>query len=151
MGTKQEMLDHPFMQGLAPEFQAELVGCAKEAIFEKDCLIFRDGDHADQFLLVQEGRLSLELYLPHKADHSIQTIYGGELLGWAWMVPPFRWTFDVRALEASRAFSIDARCIRGKCQVDHEFGYQLHSRITEVMAKRVKALRLQLLDVYGHE
>jgi len=151
MGTKQEMLAHPFMQGLSPELQAELVDCSREAFFTKDRLIFRDGDPVDQFFLIQEGILSIELYLPHKSDHSIQTLHGGEMLGWSWMIPPFRWTFDVRALEDSRAFAVDARCFRGKCEVNHEFGYQLQTRIGQVMAMRMKALRLQLLDVYTHE
>ncbi|MDT8448457.1 MAG: cyclic nucleotide-binding domain-containing protein [bacterium] len=151
MGTKQEMLGHPFMVGLAPEHQAAMVECAREAFIQKGTWLLRNGDLADQFFLVQEGVLSIELYVPNRAEHSIQTVHPGELLGWDWMVPPYRWTFDVRAQEDCRAFAVDARCIRGKGQVDHEFGYQLQNRISQVMARRVKALRFQLLDVYSHE
>ena len=39
---------------------------------------------------------------------------------------------------------------RGKCEEDHELGYQLMRRFAGGLLDRLQATRLQLLDVYGH-
>jgi CRP-like cAMP-binding protein len=80
---------------------------------------------------------------------TIQTVGPGELLGWSWLMPPYRWHFDARALEQTRALSFDGTCIRNKCETDHRLGYELMKRLAYVFTQRLEASRLQLLDVYG--
>ena len=56
---------------------------------------------------------------------SIQTIEEGDILGWAWLVPPYRWHFDGHATDLVRAIAFDGQCLRTKCEKDHELGYEL--------------------------
>jgi len=69
-------------------------------------------------------------------------------VGWSWLVPPYQWHFDMRAVSDVRAFSIDGRCLRNKCESDSCFGYQMMKRFSTLMAERLEATRLQLLDLY---
>jgi hypothetical protein len=70
-------------------------------------------------------------------------------LGWSWLIPPYKWRFDARAIETTRAFALDGKCLRGKCDEDPRLGYELLKRIAATIAERLHATRLQMLDVYG--
>lgn len=67
----------------------------------------------------------------------------------SWLVPPYRWTYDAKALELTRALAIEAKCLRGKCEADHDLGYEMMERFMPVLVERLHAARLQMLDVYG--
>jgi hypothetical protein len=79
----------------------------------------------------------------------IQTEGEGEILGWSWLVPPYYWHFDARATEKTQVIAIDGKCLREKCESDHDLGYKLMRRFALIIAERLEATRLQLLDIYG--
>ena len=91
----------------------------------------------------------VETFIPQKGPLGIRTRESGEVLGWSWLIPPYHWHFDVRAVELTRAIALDAKCLRGKCEEDLKLGYELLKRFAHVMEERLQATRLQLLDVYG--
>jgi hypothetical protein len=91
----------------------------------------------------------VETFAPGRGPIIIQTLGEGEVLGWSWLIAPYRWRFDGRAVELTRAIALDGECLRGKCEEDHNFGYKLMKRFAHVMEQRLQATRLQLLDVYG--
>jgi CRP/FNR family transcriptional regulator, cyclic AMP receptor protein len=64
-------------------------------------------------------------------------------------VPPYRWSFDARAAELVRVLAVNARCLRDKCEADHDLGYELMKRFVGAMGERLRAASLQILDVYG--
>ena len=139
---------HPFMQGLQPQHVELVVGCASNVRFEPGEFVFRAGDEANHFYVVRSGRVSVELFAPQRGPVTIETVGDGELLGWSWLIPPFQWHFDARALNLTRAIALDARCLRGKCDSDPALGYELLKRFAQVMEQRLEATRLQLLDLY---
>jgi len=73
----------------------------------------------------------------------------GEILGVSWVIPPYRWTYDARALDLLRAIAIDAACLRQKREADHDLGYEMMKRFLPILVQRLQATRLQILDVYG--
>jgi CRP/FNR family transcriptional regulator, cyclic AMP receptor protein len=73
------------------------------------------------------------------------------VLGWSWLVAPYRWHFDARVVEATRAIALDAKCLRSKCEQDHELGFELLNRVLQVVEQRLQSARMQLLDVYADE
>jgi hypothetical protein len=86
---------------------------------------------------------------PGRGSITFQTVGVGEIVGVSWLVPPYRWTYDARALELTRAIAMDAGCLRGKCEQDHDLGYEVMKRFVPVLVERLQATRLQILDVYG--
>ncbi len=95
--------------------------------------------------------MAVEVFVPNKGPVTIETIEGGEVLGWSWLFAPYKARFDARALNAVRALSLDGACLRTKCEKDPELGYQLLKRFTEVVVSRLEATRMQLLDLYGND
>ncbi|MEW6297049.1 MAG: cyclic nucleotide-binding domain-containing protein [Thermodesulfobacteriota bacterium] len=140
---------HPFFQDLDPRHLQLVVGCASNVRFDAGQFIFREGEAANQFYLLRHGTVRLEIFVPERGPLIIQTLGAGDVLGWSWLFPPYRWHFDARAAALVRAIALDGKCLRTKCEDDHDLGYALVKRFAHVMMQRLQATRLQLLDVYG--
>ena len=141
--------EQPFFQGLEDRHIALVVGCAKNVRFEERHVIFREGEAANEFWLIREGLVSIEAIVPQKGPMIVQTVGAGEMLGWSWLFPPYNWHFQARTQTMTRALSFDGKCLRGKCEDDHDLGYELLKRFSRVLTERLEATRVQLLDVYG--
>ncbi|MDA8248685.1 MAG: cyclic nucleotide-binding domain-containing protein [Rhodospirillales bacterium] len=144
------LLAHPFLAGIDPALGRVLVGCARNLRFAAGEFLFREGEAADTFYLVREGKVALELHVPGRPPLVVATLGDSELVGASWLVPPYRWSYDARATAPTRAFALDAACLRQKSEADHHLGYEMMKRLLPVMVKRMEAGRQQLLDVYGH-
>jgi CRP/FNR family cyclic AMP-dependent transcriptional regulator len=142
------LAEHPFLAGLSPEQLATVSGCASNVRFEPGQLLFKEGEDASEFYILRHGKVAIEAFSPTRGALTIQTIGEGEILGWSWLVPPYRWRFDARALELTRAIALDGKCLRGKCERDHDLGYELLKRFADVIGQRQDATRVQLLDLY---
>jgi CRP/FNR family transcriptional regulator, cyclic AMP receptor protein len=140
---------HPFFKGLNPEHLKLIVGCSSNKVFAPDEFLFREGEEANTFFIIRSGRVKVETFSPKCGPITIQTEGDGEILGWSWLVPPYRWRFDAKAAEQTRVIAIDGKCLREKCESDHNLGYELMKRFALIIAERLEATRLQLLDVYG--
>jgi CRP-like cAMP-binding protein len=151
VGTIETILgDVPLFEGL-PDSALELIaGCGSNVHFAEGELLFREGDTADRFFVIRHGSIALETFVPARGPVTIETIEAGDVVGWSWLFPPYRWHFDAKALAGVRATSFDGACLRGKCDADPSLGYGLMSRFARVMIERLQSTRLRLLDVYGY-
>jgi CRP-like cAMP-binding protein len=144
------VLEHPLFAALTPR-QAQIVaGCASNVVFDEGEAIFKSGDKADTFYLLRHGQVAVDLHAGERGALTIDTLGQGDLLGWSWLIPPYRWQFDARALELVRAVAFDGACLRGKIEHDHDLGYQLYVRFSRVLLERLQTTRLRLVDVYGN-
>lgn len=140
---------HPFFEGLAPTHLATIAGCAKNVRFLSGEVLFREGDDADRLYIVRQGRVAVETHPPQADPIVIATVAEGDVLGWSWLLPPYRWRFQARAVELTRAIELDATCLRNKCEADHDLGYEVLKRFADLIAQRLDAARLQLVDLYS--
>jgi CRP-like cAMP-binding protein len=141
--------EHVFFRGLAPEFLGVVVGCASNVRFRPGEVVFREGGEANQFYLIRQGQIAIEVFVPGRGALTIQTLGAGEAMGWSWLFPPYRWNFDARAVKDTLALALDGKCLRQKCEENHDLGYEMMKRFSVIMTARLQATRLQLLDVYG--
>jgi len=141
--------EQPFFQGLEERHIKLIAGCAKNVRFGEGKMMFREGDPANQFFLIREGQVAIEVMVPTRGNSTIQTAQTGDVIGWSWLVEPHRWHFGARTQRITRALAFDGKCLRGKCERDHHFGYELFKRFTPLMVDRLEATILQLLDLYG--
>lgn len=140
---------HPFISDLEDEYLQTLLTCASNVTYSDGEYLFREGEEATKFFLIRTGKVALELHASERGTIRIETIGPGEVLGWSWLISPFRWHFDAIAVEDIRAFALDGKCLRTKCESDHDFGYEMYKRFSKILEHRIKITRLQLLDVYG--
>ncbi len=142
--------EHPLFHDFHPDLLDLMAGCGRNVRFEAGDRVVSEGAEADQFYLVRSGKVALEVAVPGRGAVVIETLGPGEVVGVSWPFPPYRWAFDAVAVDPTSAISMDAACLRAKCEEDHKLGYQVFSRFAQLMRDRLQATRLQLLDVYGN-
>jgi CRP/FNR family cyclic AMP-dependent transcriptional regulator len=140
--------EHPFFAGLDPAALELAAGCAVNVHFRPGEFLFHEGDPADTFYVLRHGRVSVQMRTP-TADVVLDTAHEGDVVGWSWLIPPYRWSFDARATEETAAIAFDGVCLRGKCERDATLGYALLQRVVQVMSSRLHSARVRLLDLYG--
>ena len=138
----------PFLQGLTTRQLQMLAACGMKSKFSGGELVFREGDLANRFYVILQGRVELESSRAGHKPVRIETLGPGDVLGWSWLLPPYFWHSDARVLQDLRVFVLDGLCIRKKCEENHTLGYEMLKRFAQIMEKRLNATRLQLLDLY---
>jgi CRP/FNR family transcriptional regulator, cyclic AMP receptor protein len=143
--------DHEFFAGLDAEHLTTIAGCAKNVVVGEGVYLFREGEPADRFFVIRDGRAALEVAAPGRGQIVVRTFAAGDVLGFSWLVERHhRLQFDGRVLTRLRALEIDGACLRGKCEADTRLGYELMRRFAALASDMLQATRIQLLDVYGH-
>jgi CRP-like cAMP-binding protein len=141
--------EHPFFAELEESYTSLLVGCASNVRFDAGAYIFKEGEEANEFYLIRAGRVALEIFAPQRKPVIVETLGEGDVLGWSWLLPPYTWKFHARAVEMTRAIALDGKCLRTKCEQNHDLGYELLKRFAQIIERRLEATRFQLLDVYA--
>jgi len=150
METLERILaEHPFFRDLERPWLQLLAGCASNSRFAAGAWLFREGEEANAFYLIRQGTVALEIVAPQRPPIRVATAEEGEVLGWSWLVPPYHWHLDARVIQQTRAITLDGRCLRAKCEENHDLGYELLKRFAHIIEQRLNATRMQLLDVYA--
>jgi len=139
----------PLFKGLKPEHIQIITGCAANARFEAGEFMGRVGAPADRFWIIRQGCVALEIHAPGRGPLTVQTIGDDDVVGWSWLIPPYQLRFDVHAVTSTRVLMFDGKCLRGKFANDPELGYELMQRFSQVILRRLEAMSIQLLDLYG--
>lgn len=141
-GTR--LSEHPFFCTMKREHLELIASCATAAQFKTGEIIFKDKEPANRFYLIEFGKVALEDHVPADGDTLVQTLGGGDALGWSWLFPPFVWHFQARVLEPTQAIVLDGAHLLVICERDKEFGYELLRRVSQVVIRRLQATRAQL-------
>jgi CRP-like cAMP-binding protein len=145
-GLDRLLKEHPFFQDMDSSACETIAGCAANERFNAGEYIFREGGAANKFYLIRHGKIALEIHVPGREPIIVDTLEDGDILGWAWLVPPHKWVYDACALETTRLVSLDAQCLRGKYETDHNLAYALFKRFIPVMADRLAATRRHMIE-----
>lgn len=147
MNTIQESIrKYAFFDGMQPEHLAKLAEGAKEGQFKAGEVLFREGEPANQFYLIESGRILLEAHEPANGTTPVQTLAAGDVLGWSWLFPPFVWHFQARAVEPSKVIILNGAHLLVRAERDRDFGYELMKRVSQVVIRRLQSTRKQLLQ-----
>lgn len=132
---------------MKPEHLKILSESASEARFEPGQVLFRQGEPADQFYLIECGKVVLEAHEPANGTVLVQTLGAGEVLGWSWLFPPFNWNLQARALEPTEAILLNGAHLLVASERDRDFGFELMKRIAQVVIHRLQATRQRLVTL----
>ena len=139
---------HPFLAGMNHTQLALLTDCAMASHIKSGQIIFREGDMANRFYLIESGKVVLESGNDSGESVVVDTIGAGDLLGWSWMFPPYVWRFTARAVEPTEAIFFYGTILREYCERDPSLGYELLKRMAPVMIKRMQAARQRMLAIH---
>jgi len=145
----QFLHEHPFFADFDPAMIELLAGCATNVHYREGETLFTEGGPADAFYVIRTGRVAIQVHLPAGGALVLDTVDAGDVVGWSWLVPPYRWAFDAHACLPTSATAFDAACLRAKCEADPAAGYLFMRRVNQIMMHRLEAARIRLLDLYG--
>lgn len=140
---------HAFLQKLSEQHRLRLAAGVKPFTVAPGQFLAREGEPAHAFYLIQSGHVAIGTHLAERGMVAVQTIGPGEVVGWSWLLPPFRWHFDARAVDAVQGLAFDAAWLREQCEQDHELGYHILKQLLTVVSSRLTASRVQRLDIYS--
>ncbi|HYD29863.1 MAG TPA: cyclic nucleotide-binding domain-containing protein [Azospirillaceae bacterium] len=145
-GLGRYLAEHPFLKDMSQDSRGIVVGCAANEVFKAGEVIFREGGPADKFYLIRNGAVAIEVHVPGHEALVVETLHDGDILGWSWLIAPYKWAFDARANEVTRVISLDGKCLRAKCEADPKLGYEIYKRFIPVMAHRLSETRHRLIE-----
>ena len=138
---------HPLFQCVEPDCAAWLTTCTKSMTYAAGDFLLQTGKPADHLFVIVKGRVSIEA--PPAGDKGaiiIQTLADGDTVGWSWMLPPYTWNLDARALERVEAIALDANKLRARLDSDPVLAAKMYRRFSEVMLQRIHSMRKLLYD-----
>jgi CRP/FNR family cyclic AMP-dependent transcriptional regulator len=135
------LAQHAFFKELSAKHLELVSSYASTQSFSTQSRVFKYDTDADKFYLLREGKVGVEIPAVEGEPLRIQTVGNGAVLGWSWLIPPYRWLFDARALVPSDIIVMDGARLRDECEKDNVLGYQLMKRFAVLMAERLNASR----------
>jgi CRP-like cAMP-binding protein len=137
---------HPFVRGLSgPDTQRLLAG-ATLVEFEPGEIIFREGEPANRLYLIESGEVELESSSAGSGMVPMETLHEGEALGWSWLFPPFAWHFQARSTRTTRVICCHGSRLLVEAEEDHNFGYELMKRVSQIVIHRLQASRQRFIE-----
>ena len=143
---ERRLAAHPFLKGMIPHHLELLALSAMPTEFDAGQIIFRAGDPANGFYLIETGTVVLEGKLSDREPVVIDTVSAGEPLGWSWLFSPYLWQFDARATESCIAICLSGIMLRQHRDEDLTLSHELFKRMSEVMVRRLQAARGKLIS-----
>jgi CRP-like cAMP-binding protein len=143
------MSPRPFLEGMRKQHVRYLNEIALRTNFAEGEWIFREGERADRFYLIEEGSVIITSRMPIYSHIVIQTLGAGNAVGWSGLFKPYRWHLDARADEPTRVLSFRAARLREQCKRDPKLGYELMERVGYMLIQRFQAARLKLLNAHA--
>ena len=148
-------MSHPFLKGFPVKYHKTLFDNAVLIEIPEGDFIFKDGQRAEHFFLIIKGKVSLlakeqDVRIDPEANMGVlQTLKSGDVVGWSWIIPPYRWRFDAKAAENTKLLALNGIKIREKMSKDHSFAYEIYKRLMPVVNERLIATRLKLQTFGG--
>ena len=150
MTSKEEYISaHDFFSGLNQDVIEALSDFATERHVSAGEALFQQGKPADKFYLLRNGKVSIQVPALVGPPLELQILGESQILGWSWLIPPYRWNFQARAVEDTDVIEFDGSAILARCEQDAEFGYELLKRFTGLMSARLEAARLKMMDQWN--
>ena len=140
---------HTVFAGFRDDQLDTLTAHATEQAFPRGAILFTQDQDADSFFIVREGRILVEIPSLYGPPLEVQTLGADEVLGWSWLIPPYKWTFAAKAEQDSRVLVFDGKALLDRCEANPEFGYALMKRFAGLMSERLHAARLKMMESWA--
>lgn len=146
---EREVANYEFFAELSGEHLRFLAARAKRRHYDANVVLHRQSDPAECFYVVCHGAISIEVPAIQGPTLFLQQLGPGEIVGWSWLIPPYRWSFLIRTVEPVDLIEFDGRAVLAQCEADPEFGYAMLKRVSALMSKRLAHARQRMIDEWS--
>lgn len=147
--TTEYLSSHEFFSGFNDDILKFLCECSSMHEIKKGQILFRQGENADKFYVLRKGCISIQMPAIIGPNLEIQALGKNQILGWSWLIPPFKWSFQAMAEEDSELLMFDGTAILARCEREPKFGYELLKKFAALMSMRLDAARQKMMDEWN--
>jgi CRP/FNR family transcriptional regulator, cyclic AMP receptor protein len=147
--TTEYLLAHEFFSEFSDDVLKFLCECSSTRLIEEGQILFRQDENADKFYVIRSGRISIEMPAIMGPTLEIQSLGMDQVLGWSWLISPYKWNFQTKAEENSELLQFDGTAILARCEQDSQFGYELLKKFAGLMSVRLSAAREKMMDEWN--
>ncbi len=138
-----------FFEALSDEDVELIAGYAEETHLKRGDMLFKQDDPAQSFYVVCAGKVSVEIPALYGPPLIVQELSEGQVLGWSWLIKPYKWSFSARAEVDTDMITFDGSKILQHCEEDPAFGYHILKLFTQLMSERLAAARMQMMESWA--
>jgi CRP/FNR family cyclic AMP-dependent transcriptional regulator len=147
--TAEYLSAHEFFSGFSDDVLNFLCQCSSTHSLKNGQILFRHGENADKFYVVRQGRLSIQIPAIMGPPLEIQSLGKDQVLGWSWLIPPYKWSFQAKAEADAELLMFDGKLILARCEQEPAFGYALLKKFAALMSLRLDAARRKMMDEWN--
>jgi CRP/FNR family cyclic AMP-dependent transcriptional regulator len=141
---------HHLVSDLPATWLRRLASAGRPVYLPAGRRLFREDGVADRFWLLHAGEVAIDFHVPGRGDIVVERIGPETVLGWSWSRPPYRWRFGAVVIEDVLAVEFDGPRVRALMADDAELGREIDARLLDVVAERLHAARLRLVELYAY-
>jgi CRP-like cAMP-binding protein len=138
-----------FAAGLPDGVRGRLAELAVLTSHATGAVLIREGTPVDALGIIVDGRVAIRLSVPGRGVTTVLTVEPGDCIGWSAIVPPYRATSTVVALEPTTVLSFDGPALRATLEAEPALAAVVQRRVLEAVGRRLQATRTQLLDLFA--
>jgi CRP-like cAMP-binding protein len=147
--TAEYLLSHKFFSGLSEDVLQFLCGHSSEFAIKKGQILFRQGETADKFYVVRSGLIGIQIPAIMGPNLEIQMLGKDQVLGWSWLISPYKWNFQAMPEADSELLMFDGGMILARCEQEPRFGYELLKKFAALMSVRLDAARQKMMEEWN--
>jgi len=146
---QKELAAAPVFKGLADDYVKRLAAHAEAVEVDNGTVVFRAGDPAERFFLLVDGEVSIEIPAVAGPRLQVQRLAPVRVLGWSWLLPPFKWSFNALAETDCKLLAFDGKAVLADCDADPAYGYEVIKRFSGLMAERLDAAHKKMMEQWS--
>lgn len=147
--TGEYLSTHEFFSGLSDDILGFLCECSSAFAIKKGQILFLQGETANTFYVVRSGRIAINIPSIIGPSLEIQILGENQVLGWSWLISPYKWNFQAEAKEDSELLMFDGQAILARCELEPRFGYELLKKFAALMSRRLDVARQKMMDEWN--
>ena len=153
MITRETLQQIVMLTHLTDAMLDQLVQVSELLQYDEDEPIFREGDKADRFYFVLQGKVLLEQRISSKITVSLSAVKPGFSLGWSALLDEEEefYSTDAICAEPTQLLSFRANKLKALFSKDPHFGFIISHRLLHVVKKRYDQRTEQFIKaIKGH-
>ena len=150
MITRATLKDMVMLGYLTDEMLDQLIPITEMHQFDEQEFVFHQGDEADRFYFVLQGKVLLEQRISPNISITLSAINPSYSFGWSALLDSETYTTDALCAEPCQLLSLRAMKIKTLFEQNHSLGFIMSQRLLRVIQKRYQIRTEQFIKVIRH-
>ena len=125
------------LENVSDSMLGKMVPLLQMRVFGERGIVFQQGDDADLFYMLKEGKVLLEVDASEDISVSLGAMKAGFSFGWSALIPSASYSSTAVCVEPTEVIAIPGRDLIRLMDDDHENGYVILWRVTAILHRRL--------------